>query len=525
MLRASPQLLCQIYILLALLAAAVMSPLPYLVLGLVLLLMILFTVIRPQPIRFNIVINLAVMFLAPLVLAPLLERMTMLPPAATQIIAVILVLPVLYLLDLNLRENVRYTQVFTKAKNERNTTHIFVSLLVAAVVVMLLAPVVNHHVLLFTGISLALYLLGVLIGIQLTIPRRPFTTNTLMRRIIVDTTGSARLHLTSRTSVKMRSQLSFTIPWVQVIPQQIILNKGITSLELSFTPPLAGESLPQLQVSAVDPRGLIQINQLLEPLNLHIIPRAKYAEWLARKYLEQTGSGVISAVNLPPQALAKPKRGIEYLESRSYQPGDPLRDIDWKHTLKLSQLIVREYQEAGEQAVIIAVNLSVADTGAADNLAFNLITIALTLARENIPTALAAYNHQKVVLNTAIIEPLEMLRQALSLIREITVVKFADRYLEPTDIAKIRRNIRQLQQTDSEPAQRLLDILNFEHRSIEEVARSHPATLALTSATRQVPAPAMILLVSQLNHDAEAILVTAEKLARRRFATLPIETV
>jgi len=167
----------------------------------------------------------------------------------------------------------------------------------------------------------------------------------------------------------------------------------------------------------------------------------------------------------------------------------------------------------------------VTDVEAADNLAFNLITVALTMAREKIPTALAAYNHQNVVLNTAIIEPLEMLRKALSLIREITVVKFADRYLETTDIAKIRRNIRQLQQTDSEPAQRLLDILNFEHRSIEEVARNHPATLALTSATRQVPAPAMILLVSQLNHDAEAILVTAEKLARRRFATLPIESV
>ncbi len=502
-----------------------MSPLPYLVLTLVLLLIILSTLIRPQPPRFNIVINLAVMFLAPLVLAPLLERITMLPPTATQIIAVILVLPVLYLLDLNLRENISYTQVFTKAKGERNTTYTFVSLLVAALAVMLIAPVVNRHILLFTGILLALYLLGVLIGILFTIPRRPFTTDTLMIKIIVGTTGSTRLHLTSQTSVKMHSQLSFTVPWVQATPQQIILNKGKTSLDLSFTPPLAGESRPQLQVSAVDPRGFIQINQLLEPLNLHIIPRAKYAEWLARKYLEQTGSGVISAVNLPSQALARPKRGIEYLESRTYQPGDPLRDIDWKHTLKLSQLIVREYQEAGEQAVIIAVNLSVADVEAADNLAFNLITIALTLTRENIPTALAAYNHQNVVLNTAIIEPLEMLRQALSLIREITVVKFADRYLEPTDIAKIRRNIRQLQQTDSEPAQRLLDILNFEHRSIEQVARTHPATLALVSATRQVSAPAMILLVSQLNHDAEAILVTAEKLAKRRFTTIPIESV
>ncbi len=502
-----------------------MSPLPYLVLALILLLINLFALIRPQPPRFNMVIDLAVMFLVPLVLAPLLENMANLVPIASQIIAVIFVLPILYLLDFNLRENVHHTQVFTRGKGERNTTQIFASLIIALLVVMLIAPVVNRPVLLFTGISLALYLLVVLLETLFTIPRRPFATNTVLRRIIVGTTGSTRMLLTSQAWVKMHSQLSFTVPWAQVTPQKIILSGGNTNVEISFTPPLAGESRLRLQVSALDPRGLIQINQLLEPLNLHIIPRAKYAEWLAMKYLEQTGSGVISTINLPSQALMRPNRGIEYLESRAYQPGDMLRDIDWKHTLKLSQLIVREYQEANEQAAIIAANLSVTDAEAADNLAFNLITTALTLARENIPTALAAYNHENVVINTNIIEPMELLRQALSLLREIRVVEFADRYLEPSDIAKIRWNIRQLQQADSEPAQRLLDILNFEHRSIEQFARTHPATLALLSATRQVTAPAMILLVSQLNHDAEAILVTAEKLAKMRFTTLPIESV
>ena len=326
--------------------------------------------------------------------------------------------------------------------------------------------------------------------------------------------------LTSHTWVKLHTQLSFNVPWADVTPQRSIINEKNTSLEITFTPPLAGESFPQLQVSAVDPRGLIQINQLLKPLDLHIIPRAKYAEWLANKYLEQTGSGVVPELKLSTKNLLKPKRGIEYLESRVYQPGDTLRDIDWKHTLKLSQIIVKEYQESNEQAAIIAVNLSVTDAEAADNLAFNLITVALTIARENIPTLLTAYNYEDVILNTPIIDSQEMVRQALALIREISVVEFADRYLEPSDIAKIRRNIRQLRQADSEPAQRLLDILHFQHRSIEAVAKTNPATLALIAATRRVSAPAMILLVSQLNHDAEAALVTAEKLAKMRFTTL-----
>ncbi len=512
----------QIYAGLVLLATAVIAPLPYIVLAMVLLAALLFIAIRQPPPRWNIAITLVVIFLAPLALESGLKHVTALVPIATQIVATALILPVLYLLDLYLRENVLHTRAFTREKGERNTTYTFVSLLIAVLAVMLISPVVDRPVLLFTGVALALYLLCVMLWVLFSIPRQPFSADTMARRIIVGTTGRTRLNLTSRSRVKMHSQLRFTVPWVQVEPQQVILEEGSTNLELNFTPPLAGESRPQLNVSTFDPRGLVQINQLLEPLDLHIIPRAKYAEWLAMKYLEQTGSGVVSSMSVP-QDYANHRRGIDYMESRTYQPGDPLRHIDWKHTFKLSQLIVREFQETGELAVIIAVNLSVADAEAADSLAFNLLTAALTLARENAPIALAAYNQRDVVLNTGITESLEILRQALSLIRKIEIVKFADRYLEPTNIAKIRRNIKQLQQTDSEPARRLLEIFNFEHHSIEEIARNHPATLAMTAATRHISAPAMILVLSQLNHDAEAVLVTAEKLAKRRFTTVPIE--
>jgi hypothetical protein len=235
------------------------------------------------------------------------------------------------------------------------------------------------------------------------------------------------------------------------------------------------------------------------------------------------GAGITSDDKTPLRAATISRKGTEYLESRNYQPGDSLKDIDWKHSIKLSQLIVKEYNESSEQAAIIAVNLSVTDVEAADRVAFNLITSALTLARENIPTALAAYNHQDVVLNKGITESPVMLREAMSLVKDIRVVEFDDRHLEPIDIAKIRRNIRQLKEAESEPAKRLLDILRFEHRSIEEMSRNHPATAALLAATKEVPTPAMIILVSQLNHDAEAMLVNAEKLSRRRFTTVPIE--
>jgi uncharacterized protein (DUF58 family) len=525
--KALPLLLCQVYLALLLLAAAGLlnnEGIFYVLPALVLALVMVFSVVRPPPPRFHIVINLAMIFLIPLLLSKLLENMTKLPALVIQIIALVLTLPAYYLLDYSLRENVRQTESFRKTGGSRQTTVVFISLLVMALVIMLLAPALNHPGLLFSGIAFLLYLLGVLTWILFNIPRSAFTVTAVPKSIIAGTTASVSLELTSRASVALRGYFNPSVPWLKATPEQTILNKGANRLTLTCTPPLAGQSRPRLLVSAVDPRGVIQINESLEPLALHVIPRATYAAWLARKYLEQTYSGVLPEAALPAKITVIPKRGIEYLESRNYQPGDMLRDIDWKHTLKLSQLIVREYEEAEEQAAIIAVNLAVTDDEAMDKLAFNLLTAALTLSREDIPAALAAYNSQTVVRITGVIDSPEMLTQALSLLDEITIVKFTGRLLEPMDVAKIRRNIKQLQQVKTEPAQRLLDLFDFEHRSITDIARNHPATRALTTVTGKVPAPAMIFLISQFNHDTEAVLVTAEKLARRRFTLLPIET-
>jgi uncharacterized protein (DUF58 family) len=511
-----------IYTLLILLAAAALtSSLPCLVLSAALALVVLFTSIRPFRPHYNIVINLAVIFLAPLALEPELARLTAFPGVVTQFVAAVAVLPVYYRLDLDLRENARSLPMSIDLKGERHITATSAALVVVALAMMLLAPVVNRPVLLLSSAFTLIYLLGGMIWAWLSVPHGPFTADVVVKRIIVGTEGSANLRLSSRAALALRAFLQPADAWVKVTPPDIILRQGMSQIDLNFTPPLAGQSRPRFQATAIDMRGLVRINQAFEPLQLQIIPRAKYAEWLAVKYLAQTGSGVVSEIKFP-QPISRPKRGTEYQSSRSYNPGDALRDIDWRHTLKLSQLIVREYQEAGEQAAIIAVNLSVADDEEADKLAFNLITAALTMAKENIPTALAAYNHRDVVLSLGITEPLEMLRQALSLVKEINVVKFTDRYLEPIDIARIRRNITQLEGTESEPAHKLLDILNFEHLAIEEVARNHPATLALLGTAGRVPAPAMILLISQLNHDAEAVLVTGEKLARRKYTTLPV---
>jgi hypothetical protein len=190
--------------------------------------------------------------------------------------------------------------------------------------------------------------------------------------------------------------------------------------------------------------------------------------------------------------------------------------------LKLNQVVVKEFRESGGQAAIIAVNLAAGSAEEADILAFNLITAALTMAQENIPTALAAYDDRKIIASGGSTKPAETIRQALGLIKEIKIVHFTGRYLDPVNIDRIQRNIQLLQRVETEPAQRLRDIFIFEQKALEESAAKNPASVAIMSAARQVPGPATILLVSRLNHDAEAVTVTCGRLGRMNYTTIHV---
>ena len=490
--------------------------------SLALLLVIAFILLRPLQPRFNVVIYTAIVFLVPLITAATINQLTPLSLTAMQVISAATALPIIYLLDWHLRQNAQRITVSTRDKSRRQTTGIYQALFSAIIALLITSIILGAHALFAASVTFALYLLGILIVAFITIPKHPVEIPVTWQRVIADTSIDVSLNIVSNSSTAIQCQIGTVEAWVKVMPSKFLLHKGKSTLKLNCTPPLAGSSRPRLFISVIDSRGLIQINQISEPIELHVIPRAKYAEWIARKYLQQTGSGAL-AVSLPPQETMMLRRGIEYHDSRIYQPGDQLKDVDWKHTMKLSKLIISEFVDAGEQAAIIVVNLSVSDAEEADKLAFNLITAALTLAREHIPTALAAYNHERVVFTTAVGDSREILKRTLSLVKDISSVDFARQYLKAPDIAKLRRNITYLKEAKSEPALRLLDVLKFEHRALEESVQNNPATAALSLVTRQPPAPATIFLISQLNHDAEAVLVNAEKLSRRKFTTVPLQ--
>jgi hypothetical protein len=521
--RTLPLTLCQLYVLLLLLGTSVISEPPRFLPTLVLLVLVLATTLKPLPPRLEIVICTAVILMTPMALTLPLENRLVIPETGIHLISVATILPVLYLLDRSLRQHTLNTRLEIKKKPGLYLSGTLISLAIPPIVAMFLAVVIGNRTLLFTGVAFLIFLGSTTLYVILTIHRSPLSAPTTSVRIIAGNSGDMSLGITNNASTPIHCQFGTPEPWLEIMPLAAILKKGRIRLNLSYTPPLAGNSRPQLYLIVKDLRGLVQIYQVLEPLVFEIIPRARYAEWLARKYLQRAGGGAGGAGMVPREETASAlTRGIEYLESRDYQPGDSMKDIDWKHSLRLNQLIVKDYSPDEDMAIIIAVNLSVGNEEEADNLAYNLVTAALTLARDNIPSALAAYDHRDVVLSTEVNEPNETLRHTLSLIKDINHVKSIPRHLELADIGLIRRNIAQLQQLSTNPARRLLEIMNFEFHSIEESTRNHPATLAISNTAKHVTSSGTILLISQLNHDAEAIKIITSKLTKRAFKTVPV---
>ncbi|MFH0914509.1 MAG: DUF58 domain-containing protein [Chloroflexota bacterium] len=513
-------ILCQVYLWLVLAVVTLLSPLPGSPVALALLGASLITSLRPLPPGVKVAGALATLSLLPVLLAPVLSLLfPNLTAVSSALAAVLLSLPGSYLLDERLRQLA--PSLAPEAKPEgKHLTRVSRVLLVWAAVSLLVALLFNSLPLLFSSLLLLAYLASLIIWLNAVLPRKVLALPVLTRRIVAGNTKEVPLHLTSSSSAQLYTYLRALPPWAALKPDRLVLDRQKVPFRLTVTPPLAGPSRVSLAASSLDPRGILQIDQLVPAADLHIIPRARYAQWLAERYLEQTaGEGLAFH---PLVAALLPLRGLEYYQSRDYQPGDPLKNLDWKHTLKLGRLVIKDYLEAGGQAALLAVNLTVGSAEEADELAFYLITSALTLAGEGIPAAIAAYDHRRLALATGLTSPRAVLRKTLSLVKDISITELPRRRLTVPDPGRLRRNISQLGAVNSPPASALRGLLQLEYQAMEKGMKEHPLTLALQASTRHLPLPAMLVLVSLLNHDGEAVALNAERLSKRNFTLLPV---
>jgi len=447
----------------------------------------------------------------------------LLAPFVGPFFSLLISLPVLLLVTRSLEEAAE-SLPYRNTRYVRSPTNICLALLFIAIVVLGVSLLLGSLSLLLACAVIVSYL-GILGVIVLRgLPVKPVEELQVQQRMVAGTEDRLYINLTTRTNIGGMLFVESPYEWLKVSPDTLSLRENKLVMEVSLSPTLSGPSIIKLKGHAIDRWGLIQTRFELEPIHLYVIPRARYAAWLAKRYLAETKPGALPLISnisalRPIHGL---RRGVEYYGSQLYQPGDSLKSIDWKHSLKYNELISKEFAEFHGQPAIILTNLAVGNAEEADKLAYNIIVTAISLARENIPAALAVYNHEGVKVTTTILQPRQLLLQSLQVAQEIVTFSNPVRYLNPPDVARLRANINRVRFVESKTAEVLAQLLQLEYKNLNNTARLNPATKALTEAFAKVDKQSNIVIISHRNHDAEALAFNTFSFARKGNAIITV---
>jgi uncharacterized protein (DUF58 family) len=471
----------------------------------------LYSAYKPPKARLDLVLAVASIVLAPLALEALVG-----------LYAVALMVPALFLLDACLKD-FALTQTISFNHVGRKAGFVLKTIGSGLLFVFGVSVALLNVTLILTSLGMIGYLAVLSAHVFRGIPKISLAEEKTWRRILVGELETLEFSIKGKTDMTLFVSLQPTNSWVHVEPSNFMLPaKKETQITIRFAPPLAGPSKIQIKASCVDSRGLVQTGQVLEPVDLHIIPRGKYAQWLANKFLDQTPAGAGAITGVFQSISRTAMSGVEFLASRPYQSGDRLKDIDWKHSYMLGELIVKEFAGGQGQVGIIVADLTAKDAEDADKVAYNFVMSALTLAAEALPSALAVYNSKEVVAVTKPTNPRETLKKALQLTEKITVAESNERVLEPTEMRRLKRSIVQLGQVQTEAAQKLGVFLEFESAAYQQATRTHPATLALAEAVKKIQGTAVISVVFSAGNNSDALFLTLENLKEKGFNTVVV---
>jgi hypothetical protein len=438
--------------------------------------------------------------------------------------ALLIALPLVLLIDLKLRGIGRIT-LPDEGSRTRSITNIGIVTLSLTAALIIVGLVVWSVPLLLAAGVIVLYLGSIAAVIWRRLPVAPITVETLPIRVIAGREEKTELLLKRNSYLNGILFLKSPYPWFKVAPNAFIpMAADEISVQVALTPLLAGpEELP-LNACVIDPWGLSQVKFEIVPMKLVVIPRARYADYLARKYLAGSRFGrlpLVSSVGTI-RSIYGLRQGIEFYGNRMYQPGDNLKNIDWKHSVKYNELVSREFFEIQGQPVILLINLVAGDAEEKDKLAYNIIVAALSLAQDGVPTALAAYDDQDVILSTPSLAAQELAVRALEIVKEIVMRENTAKSLNPPDVARLRANIRRLSEAASTPAGVLRELLQIELKNLSHNASSSPCTAALNEVMTRANPQSTILVISNQNHDAEALAFNLQTLTAKGNAVISV---
>jgi uncharacterized protein (DUF58 family) len=494
------------YLMAILAVGMTVSALPQFILAIALLSLNLYATYKQLTPKNNIPLLLGTIILTPLTLTQL----------TGSILSSLFVLPAIYLLDQDLKEYI-VTQPLQLKNRPREPTRLLKSALIALGTIFATAITLeNSTIVSATTLLISYFTIFSCLAI-IKIPKQPIHDTKTWSRLLVGTTEKKTIQITSLTKRPLYVVITPVQTWVRVKQSAYLLksNKNI-EVEVTFTPPLAGPTKIQLQASTLDTRGLIQSTQQFETIELHVLPRAKYAQWLAKKFLEHSGVGAsATAASAQLKALKLARKSVEYYGNRPYQPGDRLREIDWKHTYMLGELVVKDFEGTHKQPAIIVANLETVNAEKADRLAYNIIVSALTSAVETLPSGTAFFNSEAVISTTRLTDSRETLKKSLKYTEQIKIRPQTIRILQP----EISCEIPAVTQKNSE----IKKILEFEASINQTITKTYPGSQALNKCVEKTLTPSMIIIASSLTDEEKALLITLYKLRDKGHNIIKID--
>jgi len=392
----------------------------------------------------------------------------------------------------------------------------YLSAMTSGLLIVSLIGLIANLTVMAVGALLLLGCLGALVvSSYLRLPADFLVVQPQTVRLLAGDTLEVPLTVQARIHFPLRVTFEPPNPWTAIIPSTALINGQRTEARIKVTPPLAGPSTISTTAWTVDPWGLTFARQTVSLIRLRVIPRASYAAWLARRYLEEARGGTEAPLaTIDVADLSRPRRGLEYYGARPYEPGDGLKDIFWKQLAKLRQYVVKDRRDDQGTPVLIAVSLEAEDPEEADSLAYTLLTATLTVAREGIPLSFAAYTEGAIIASTPPLDPRAAVLQALALVERIHTAPRSVRVLAAPSIVRLRRTIVRLMATQRDPALRLARVLSLEHRALQHRARAHPASEAIWRAIRFLSSPALLLIVSATPDESTIIELSLERMQR-----------
>ncbi len=382
------------------------------------------------------------------------------------------------------------------------------------VVSLSVALLLGNPALALASAVLGLFLVSLGITAWLRLRRTPASSTSATHRVIAGKDLSFTTHVSAPSRVAGWLHLVPSHEWLKATPRRLAHGPDGADVSFHVRPNLAGPYPVDVAAVVFDRWGLLRFNCSVRVAELNVIPRARYAAWLAQRYLESTRSGqvpLVSAVSFP-RPSQRTGQGMDYHGSRNYQPGDSARRIDWKHTLKLGELVVREFDASDTAAALLLVNITVSDVEEADRLVYKWIAAALTLSIEGIPASIAIYDETSVRLVASRLDTRQIVARSLEAAKDVVVRPGPSRYLRPRDPGSLRSDIARLKNADEPSLAGLVEFLDLELKAMAETAASNPCTAALGNALGMASSAPTVLFLSARNHDVEAISVAQQRM-------------